>query len=100
MSTLKNVELAESALTDLEEILGWYAEQGVAEVGRRLVREILQQLERLSSLPESGRIVPELGITTVRELIHPPFRIVYRLGDTTLWVLRVWRSERLLKLPN
>ena len=43
-----------------------------------------------------GRIVPEFDRTFVRELIHPPFRIVYRLEPKRVRIVRVWRSERLL----
>ncbi len=96
MPAKKSVEFAESALVDLEEILAWYAEQGVPEVGIRLVGEIVGQVEQLAVFPESGRSVPEIGLAAVRELIHPPFRIVYRIGDTRIWVVRVWRSERLM----
>jgi hypothetical protein len=35
----------------------------------------------------------------LRELIHPPFRIVYRRAPERAWIVRVWRSERLLRLP-
>ena len=33
----------------------------------------------LKTQPESGRIVPELGISQIRELIEGNYRIVYRL---------------------
>jgi plasmid stabilization system protein ParE len=45
-----------------------------------------------------GRIVPEYGLPSLRELIHPPYRIVYLLKADEVQVIRVWRSERLLKL--
>ena len=92
------VAFAESALRDLEEIRAWYAEQGVPEVGDRLVAEIFQQLERLVDHPELGRVVPEFDQPFLRELIHPPFRIVYRRDPVRVRVVRVWRSERLLHL--
>jgi plasmid stabilization system protein ParE len=95
----KSVEFAESALVDLEDIRAWYAEQGVPEVGARFVAEIVGQVERLAAFPESGRIVPEFGLAAVRELLQPPFRIVYRVGESKIWIVRVWRSERLLKVP-
>lgn len=99
MPGTKSIEFAESALVDLEEIRAWYADQGVAAIGVRLVGEIVGQVEQLAAYPESGRIVPEFGLPAVRELIHPPFRIVYRVGATRLWIVRVWRSERQLKMP-
>ena len=92
------VAFAESALRDLEGIRAWYAEQGVPEVGDRLVAEIFQQLERLVDHPELGSVVPEFDQPFLRELIHPPFRIVYRRDPVRVRVVRVWRSERLLRL--
>jgi plasmid stabilization system protein ParE len=68
-------------------------------VGERLLREVVSQVERLANFPESGRIVPEFGVAKLREIIHPPFRIVYRLDDERARVVRVWRSERPLKMP-
>jgi plasmid stabilization system protein ParE len=96
---VKPVEFAESAICDLEDILAWYADQQVPEVGDRLVREIFARIEQLADFPESGRIVPEFDIKTIRELIQPPFRLVYRIDHTKIWIVRVWRSERLLRLP-
>lgn len=43
-----------------------------------------------------GRTVPEFDRPLLRELIHPPFRIVYRLEPKRVRIVRVWRSERLL----
>jgi len=99
MGKRKSIEFAESALVDFEEMRNWYAEQGVPEIGQRFVAEIFSQVEQLVDFPESGRIVPELGLPAVCELLHPPFRVVYRVGVDKIWVVRVWRSERLLKLP-
>lgn len=96
---LPSIEFAESALNDLEDMLAWYAEQHVPEVGQRLVQELFVRTEQLVDFPESGRMVPEFGLATLRELIHPPFRLVYRLDPTAIRIIRVWRSERLLVLP-
>ena len=92
------INFAESALSDLEEIRDWYAEQGVPEVGNRLVAEVFEQVESLVHHPDMGRIVPEFGQPLLRELIHPPFRIVYRRERDRVRVVRIWRSERLLRL--
>ncbi len=94
------IAFAESAVGDLEDILAWYADQHVPDVGKRLVGEVIAQVERLADFPESGRIVPEFGLTNLREIIYPPFRIVYRIDADRIWIIRVWRSERLLKLPE
>jgi plasmid stabilization system protein ParE len=54
----------------------------------------------LSQHPDVGRVVPELNRANIRELIHPPFRIVYLRQVTELIIIRVWRDERLLELPT
>ena len=38
--------------------------------------------------------------SAIRELLFPPFRIVYRREATRVRIVRVWRSERLLVLPD
>lgn len=93
------IGLAESAVSDLEGIREWYQDQGVPDVGERLILEIFERIESLAEHPEIGRIVPELGQAFLRELIHPPFRIVYRLDPGRVRIVRVWRGERLLRLP-
>jgi len=93
------IRFAESALCDLEDIVHGYADQGVPEVGQRFVGEIIAKIESLEVHPDRGRVVPEFGQPFLRELIHPPFRIVYRRDPDRVRVVRVWRSERLLKLP-
>ena len=93
------ISFAESALHDLEEIRIWYADQGVPEIGTRFLTEIFQRVEGLAEHPDMGRTVPEFAQPFLRELIHPPFRIVYRRDPQRVRVVRVWRSERLLRLP-
>jgi plasmid stabilization system protein ParE len=85
---------------DLEHILNYYQEQGVLEQGRRLVSEIVKKSERLSKHPDSGRIVPEFEMPFLREIIIPPFRVVYRRDADKVSIFRVWRSERDLNLDR
>jgi plasmid stabilization system protein ParE len=94
------VRLAESALGDLEALRAWYTEQGVPDVGERLLGEIVASIEALADHPDMGRIVPEFEQPFLRELIRPPFRIVYRRDPKHVRIVRVWRSERLLDMPD
>jgi toxin ParE1/3/4 len=94
------IRFAESALTDLESVRAWYAEQGAQDVGEGLLAEIVAAIEALAHHPDMGRIVPEFGQPFLRELIRPPFRIVYRRDPKRVRIVRVWRSERLLVLPG
>lgn len=93
------ISFAASALRDVEEVQAWNVEQGVPEVGARLVDEIFQRVEALADHPDMGRVVIEFDQPFLRQLIHPPFRIVYRRDPQRVRIVRVWRSERLLHFP-
>ena len=95
-----SILVAESALADLEALRLWYASQDVPEVGERLVSELVNRIEMLSEHPDMGRVVPEFNQRSLRELIHPPYRIVYRREPDQIRIVRVWRSERVLELSQ
>lgn len=61
---------------------------------------ILAHAGMLKRHPEAGRVVPELNVDHIRELIHPPFRVVYLRQAAAVLLIRVWRSERQLELPE
>ncbi|WP_133510410.1 type II toxin-antitoxin system RelE/ParE family toxin [Candidatus Thiosymbion oneisti] len=94
------IRCAESALADLADIKRWYLERGVPDTGSRLIAEIFERIEVLPDPPGIGRIVPEFRQKSLRELIHPPFRIVYRREANQIRIVRVWRSERVLRLVS
>jgi toxin ParE1/3/4 len=94
------ISFAASAVADLEAIRAWFAGQQVPEVGERVLREIISHVEQLADFPQSGRIVPEFDLAQLREIVHPPFRSVYRIDERRVRVVRVWRSERQLDLPS
>ncbi|MDY6981183.1 MAG: type II toxin-antitoxin system RelE/ParE family toxin [Pseudomonadota bacterium] len=95
-----SISFAASALADLQAIQQWYQDEGVPDVGTRFITEIIEKSQNLATHPDMGRIVPEFDLPFLRELIHPPFRIVYRRDAEHIKVVRVWRSERLLQLPE
>jgi toxin ParE1/3/4 len=91
---------AQSAFNDLADIQAYYQEQGVPAIGDKFVAEIIARVDVLLDHPEIGRIVPEFAEPKIRELIHSPFRVVYGLDSQTIHLIRVWRSERLLQMPD
>lgn len=100
MSKKLKISFADSALVDLEEVLEYYREQQVPHVGEKLVGTIITDIELLGEQPDMGRIVPEFELSYLRESIRSPFRIVYRRDKNKIRIVRVWRCERLLILPN
>lgn len=93
----RRISLAESAVHDLEAVRDWYVSQSAPEVGDRLVREIMACLDQLADFPESGRVVLEFDQPWLRELVRPPFRIVYRIDGERVRIIRAWRTERLME---
>lgn len=92
--------ISNSAFNDLEDIKQYYTDLSVPNVGEQYIIAIIDHIDTLSDNPEIGRIVPEFDEEKIRELIHPPFRIVYLKEKHTTHIIRVWRSERLLLLPK
>lgn len=58
-----------------------YAEQ--------VLERIVLRLRQIQRFPESGRRVPESGHADARELVEPPYRIVYRIRYDTVEVLAI-----------
>jgi len=100
VSKTVEISFADSALVDLEDVLAYYREQQVPRLGEKLVGTIITDIELLGEQPDMGRIVPEFDLQYLRELIRPPFRIVYRRDRNKIRIVRVWRSERLMVLPD
>ena len=92
--------ITNSAFGDLEAIKEYYKEEGVPHIGTQFVSAIIEHIQTLEPHPDIGRPVPEFDSPTIRELIHPPFRIVYLREESSIHIIRVWRSERVLVLPN
>jgi toxin ParE1/3/4 len=63
----------------------------------KILEKIQQQASCLYTLPERGRLGPELqdqGILIYRELIVPPWRIIYRISERKVYVLAVLDARR------
>ena len=60
-----------------------------------IVSHLIAATDRLVLFPESGRAVPEFEDALVREVVHPPYRIVYRLvGLGEVHVLTLHHSSQ------
>jgi plasmid stabilization system protein ParE len=65
------IRFAEAALADLEALRAWYEEQGVPDVGERLLREIIDSIESLGEHPDMGRIGAGVR-AALSARAHPP----------------------------
>ncbi len=90
------VKWATIAQQDLKQIVDYIAVDNPGNA-LQILKKIRQNASTLYSFPERGRIVPELqdqGIHIYRELVVAPWRIIYRITDTTVYVLSVIDARR------
>lgn len=64
------------------------------------VSELMDQADSLAKFPESGRIVPEDEMQTRRELIYEGYRIIYRIENTSIYILSVFEGSRLIRVND
>ena len=87
------------ARDDLREIRAYIA-QDSERYARVVTARVVAAVRRLREYPLSGRVVPELGRSTVRELIEGTYRIVYRLTPDAVQVLAVVHGARRFPLSQ
>jgi toxin ParE1/3/4 len=64
------------------------------------VLRLVGSVARLSGFPESGRVVPEFGVKSLRELIVGSYRVVYRLRGEDIEIIRIRHGARLLSVTD
>jgi len=90
---------SEPAKMDVLGIVDFIATDTPAHAERSLAR-LEARAATLKRTPARGRVVPELrtqGITTIREVIERPWRIVYEFDGNTVTVIGVFDSRRNLE---
>lgn len=90
---MTSIRWTEQAVDDLREIRR-YVERDSARYGRLVVERLYESTQRLEVFPRSGRVVPEMNVEHVRELIVGEYRIVYRIEAEAAVILTVFRSSR------
>jgi len=68
------------ALEDLDKIIDYYAEISPAYTSR-LNKDIFNAEKQIEQFPASGRVVPEVNISTFREVIVRGYRVIYAHVD-------------------
>ena len=94
---MTRVVWAPQAIQDVEAIRAHVARDS-AHYADLIVERLVAAVERLEDHPRSGRVVPELGDESIRELIHGNYRIVYRLGDDVVEIATVFHGARSFRL--
>jgi toxin ParE1/3/4 len=90
---VKLVRWTTQAADDLQAIYEFIARDS-PHYAKVVVEEILAAIDTIQRLPLVGRRIPERPREDLRELIKPPYRIVYRL-DEAVHILTIVRASRL-----
>lgn len=72
-----------------------YLEEHSPSAARRFAAEILDALEHIQAHPEAGAVAADLlPPGRYRHWVCGRHRIIYRIDDDLIWVLRIWDSRR------
>jgi addiction module RelE/StbE family toxin len=80
-------------LQDIEE----YISRDNPIVAIEFVNKLISLAESLIDNPKKGRIVPELSLENIRELLHKNYRIVYLVKKSSIDILTVFEGHQLVK---
>lgn len=92
-----NVRWSRKALGDLEDIHD-FIRQDAPTKADEFINALIESAEQLELFPQSGRSVPEYDKPTIRELLHPPYRIIYRLKQDRVEIVTVIHNARILPM--
>jgi addiction module RelE/StbE family toxin len=85
------------AVEDVEAIRSYVARDS-EHYASLLVERIVAAVDRLEAFPLSGRVVPEIGDESLREIVYRNYRIVYRVKPEAVEIITVFHAARLLRL--
>lgn len=83
------------AIEDLSNLVAFISRDNPT-AGERFGYELAEKAQNLAEYPFIGRVVPEFKIESLREVIHRPYRIIYRVREEQklIEILRVWHAAR------
>lgn len=84
------------AIEDLRSIHDFIAKDSKLYADR-FIEKLVSRAEQLAHYPQSGRGVPEFGKDDIRELIEGNYRIIFKVNEGHIGIVRIHHSARLLK---
>ena len=90
----------QTAENDLKSVITYSTVHDSKESALRIFKTIKENCNKLGYSPEKCRLVPELkkqGVDLYRGRIIPPWRIIFKIYDTTVIILSVLDSRRNLE---
>ena len=88
------IRWTEQAVEDPAGIKSYIARDS-AVLAQLVATRLYGAVDQLAAFPDSGRVVPERADPALRELVRPPYRIVYEHADDHLTVLTIFHAARM-----
>ena len=73
-----------------------YLAEDKPEAALRWLDKLFESTDRLETFPESGHIVPEIGLPEYRQVIYRAHRVIYRIEPNRVAILTVRSSSQRL----
>lgn len=91
------IRWTETAASDLQNIHDYIAKDSPT-VAQSVAARLYDAVSHLADAPDMGRPVPERNESGLRELVRPPYRIVYEREPDAVIILTVFHAARMF--PN
>ena len=96
MSKTYKIQWTTNAKNDLLNIVE-YIKKDSPSIANDIYLKIRKKAHSSNFFPLKGRVVPELqkeGITLYREVISSPWRIMYKVGNDTVYIMAILDSRQ------
>jgi len=96
VSKIYKLEWTTNTKDDLLNIIA-YIKKGSPSIANDIYLKIRDKAYFRDFFPLKGRVVPELqkeGITFYREIIASPWRIIYKVGNDTVYIMAILDSRQ------
>jgi len=93
------IHLTRNAQNDLEHIFFYIASDNTNNA-KKFILELEEKIYSLDTSPERCPLIPEniFFDTDYRHLIHKKYRAIYKIGNNSVYILRVVHGSKLLEL--
>lgn len=99
MAKKYQVNLTQQAQNDLEQIFYYIANDSINNA-ENFVLQLEEKVYSLEVFPDRNPLIPENEFfgTAYRHLIYKKYRIIYRIVEKSVFILRIFHGAKLLNL--
>ncbi len=91
------VEFSKQALTDLESIYNFIAQDSI-KYAKYQINQLVQQTEIIADFPMIGYITPEKNNNNIREIVKGNYRVIYKVHSNKISILTFHHAKKRLKI--